>query len=63
MIMYAIQVKWPDGGWMYVTEGPADDLRVKVYPTSEAAENVAETWRLTGKEENVKVVVYKDEDN
>lgn len=63
MVKYAIKVMWQPNDWMYVTEGPADDLRVVVYPTSEAAENVAETWRLTGKEENVKVVVYKDEDN
>lgn len=61
MIKYTIQVQWPDGGWMYVTEGSFDDLRVKVYDSSEAAETVAETWRLTGKENNVKVVVYKDD--
>lgn len=60
---YAIKVKWPDGGWMYVTEGSYDDLRVKVYATSEAAEEVAEAMRLTGKEDNVKVVVYKDTGN
>jgi hypothetical protein len=57
---YAIKVKWPDGGWLYVTEGPANDLRVKVYSSSDAAEEIAESWRLTGKEENVKVVVYKE---
>ena len=52
---------WQPNDWLYVTEGPADDLRVKLYPTSEAAEEIAESWRLTGKEQNVKVVVYKGE--
>ena len=61
MTQYAIKVMWQPNDWLYVTEGPADDLRVKLYPTSEAAEEIAESWRLTGKEQNVKVVVYKGE--
>lgn len=63
MIKYAIQVMWQPDDWMYITEGRFDDLQVKVFNSSEAAEEIAEHFRLTGKEENVKVVVYKEVNN
>ena len=53
--MYAIMVKF-DGEWTYVTADGA--ARPVLYKTSSDAEEVAEQWRLTGKEHNIKVVVY-----
>jgi len=45
-----------DGEWTYITaDGGA---RPVLYKTSNDAEEVAEQWRLTGKEHNIKVVVY-----
>lgn len=57
---YAIQVIL-DGDWIYVTESWGDTLVPKLYDTSEAAEEIAESWRLTGKEHNVRVVVYLED--
>jgi len=36
------------------------DMKPVTYLSSEAAEDMAEVWRLTGKEDNVRVVVYKE---
>ena len=47
--------------WIYVTEDSIDGLCVKLYNTSEEAEEAAEVWRLPGKERNVKVVTYKED--
>ena len=45
-----------DREWIYVT---ADgEARPVLYKTSSDAEEVAEHWRLTGKEHNIKVVIY-----
>ena len=57
MIKYAIKVKMSYDDWMYVT---GSDGKPVTYLSSEAAEDMAEVWRLTGKEGNVKVVVYKE---
>ena len=57
---YAIMINaFGDDDWIYVTEDSLDGPCVKVYTTSEEAEEVAEIWRLPGKELNVKVVTYE----
>ena len=55
MIKYAIKVKL-ENDWIYVTEGTNGDLRIKTWLNEMDAEDMAEHWRLTGKEHNVKVV-------
>jgi len=59
---YAIMLNaFSDDNWIYVTEDSLDGPCVKMYNTSEEAEEAAEVWRLPGKERNVKVVTYKEE--
>lgn len=58
---YAIQVMF-DGAWMYVTEQDNEgNLQAKTYPSAEWAEEIAESWRLTGKESYVRVVTYEED--
>lgn len=60
---YAVMINaLGDNEWVYVTENSFDNIAVKVYNTSEEAEEAAEIWRLPGKERNVKVVTYEDQD-
>lgn len=62
MILYAVQIKMDDY-WMYLTEGSDDNPTVKTFRSGDTAEEVAEYFRLTGKEHHVRVVVYKVDDN
>lgn len=59
-IYYAIKIL-VNNEWTYITES-CSDFQVKLYSCSETAENLAEFFRLTGKEDRVKVVTYKVED-
>lgn len=60
---YAVMLNaFGEDDWIYVTEDSLDGLCVKVYNTSEEAEDAAEVWRLPGKERNVKVVTYASKD-
>lgn len=46
---------------MYVTTGScAADLKPMLFEHSVDAEDLAESWRLTGKEQLVKVVPYNE---
>lgn len=56
--MYALRVKF-EGGWLYVSEGPIDELR-PCKMTLEQAQEMAEIWRLDGHEEEIEVVEYVD---
>ena len=59
---YAIQI-WFEDDWMYVTTGShSNDLKPMLFDNSIDAEDLAGSWRLTGKEEYVKVVPYESED-
>lgn len=53
---YALKVQFEDG-WLYVCEGPLDELRVMTM-TLDKANEMAEIWRLDGHEEAVEVVEY-----
>lgn len=55
---YAIRIWFPDRTFLYVSEGPIDDLRVFLADTFEEANTYAEEWRLAGHEEVVEVVEY-----
>lgn len=55
---YALRV-WFDGDWLFVSEGPIDELRVCLM-TLEEAEEAAEAWRIEGHEEAIEVVLYED---
>lgn len=58
---YAIMVNaFGDDDWIYVTQDGLDGPEVVCYTNSEDAEDAAETWRLPGKERNVKVVTYNE---
>lgn len=57
---YAIQI-WFEDSWMYVTTGShKSNLKPLIFEDAIAAENLAEEWRLTGKENFVKVVPYNE---
>ena len=53
---YAIKVKFEDG-WLYVSEGPIDELRPMIM-TLEQAQELARLWELEGHEENIEIVEY-----
>lgn len=54
---YALRV-WFDGDWLYISEGPIDELRVCLM-TLEEAEEAAESWRVAGHEEKIEIVEYQ----
>lgn len=56
-MQYALKVQF-DGDWLYVSEGPIDELRVLVLEL-EDAEALAESWRQEGYEEVIEIVEYK----
>jgi len=56
---YAVMV-WFEDDWMYVTQGSG--FNVLTFDNSIDAEDLAESWRLTGREEYVKVVPYESQD-
>ena len=63
--MYAIMVCLDgEDDWIYVTEQTDNcwDLMPELYETFEQAEQAASVWRLKGKETNVKVVKYENQD-
>lgn len=53
---YALRVMFEDD-WLFVSEGPIDDLRVCLM-TLEDANAAAESWRVEGHEEAIEVVEY-----
>jgi hypothetical protein len=53
---YAVKVMLGDD-WIYMSEGPIEDLRVSVM-TLEEAEEVVEAWTVYGHEEKIKIVEY-----
>lgn len=55
---YAIKVKFEDD-WIYVSEGPIDDLRVSVMSIEEAKEAL-EAWSMYGNLENIQIVEYHE---
>lgn len=61
---YAIKIEFDVDTYLYVTEdtGKCDfDLRVKLYNSLAEANKDAEIWRISGKEQNVRVVEYNPE--
>lgn len=55
--MYGLRVRMDDG-WLYVMEGPTDNMRVMTTESLEEAEGWAEIWRNEGYEDCVEVVEY-----
>lgn len=55
---YAIRVKFEDD-WLYVSEGPIDNLRPCLM-TLEEAQEALEIWRREGREELVEIVEYSN---
>jgi len=53
---YAVKVMLGDD-WIYMSEGPIEDLRVSVM-TLEEAEEVVKAWTVYGHEEKIKIVEY-----
>jgi hypothetical protein len=53
---YAVKVMLGDD-WVYMSEGPIEDLRVSVMSLEEA-EEVVEAWTVYGHEEKIKIVEY-----
>ena len=48
-----------DDSWLYVSEGPIDELRVCLM-TLEEAQEAAEAWRIEGHEEAIEIVEYQE---
>lgn len=55
---YAIRV-WFGDSFLYVSEGPIDDLRVFLLDTLEEAVAYANEWSIAGHEEMVEIVEYQ----
>lgn len=64
MTTYAIKVMFTEDDWLYVTENTKHcmDLKVMTFDTFEAAVQAAKVFQIKGKEQNVKVVEYKEGD-
>ena len=62
---YAIKVRLSESDWIYVTNdtGECDFILSPVlFDSQHAAEEYAANWRIPGKEENVVVVVYDQDE-
>lgn len=58
MKKYAVRVQFDDG-WLYISEGPIDELRPMLM-SPEQAEEMVKLWVLEGNEEAVEIVEYND---
>lgn len=56
---YALKAHFNDG-WLYISEGPIEELRPMLFDTLEEAEKVAELWRIEDYEEKIEIVEYHD---
>jgi hypothetical protein len=56
---YAIKVYLPDNSWVYVSEGPVDEMRVWTTDSREKAEAYRQVWVIDGNEEEVEIVEYQ----
>ena len=57
---YALKVYFEEE-WLYISEGPIEELRPVLFDTLEEAEKMAEIWRVEGIEEKMEVVEYETE--
>jgi len=55
---YAIKVYLPDNGWVYVSEGPVDEMRVWTTDSLEKAEEYLKVWVFAVREK-VEIVEYQ----
>lgn len=55
---YAIKIKFEDD-WLYLSEGPMEDLRVSVMSIEEAKEAL-EAWSMYGSIDCIQIVEYND---
>lgn len=54
---YALKV-WFDTKWLYVSEGPIDDMRVWTTTSLEEAERYRKLWVKEGHDDKIEVVEY-----
>jgi hypothetical protein len=55
---YAVKVYFEDQ-WLYISEGPIDELRPLLFDTLDEAKKLAKIWRLHGHEEKVEAVEFQ----
>lgn len=57
---YAVKIMLSEDDWIYITEDTDNcfDLTPVLFDDKELAEEFADTWRLKGKIENVRVIEY-----
>ena len=56
---YALKVHLDADTWLYVSEGPIDDLRVWTTQSLDKAEAYRQMWLVEGNEEAIEIVEYK----
>lgn len=54
---YALKV-WFDTSWLYVSEGPVDDMRVWTTTSLEEAQRYRNFWIREGHDDKIEVVEY-----
>ena len=56
---YAIKVHLDENTWLYVSEGPVDDMRVWTTESLEESEAYRQIWGVAGNEEAIEIVEYQ----
>jgi hypothetical protein len=56
---YALKVNMDATTWLYVSEGPVDDMRPWTTDSLEKAEAYRQIWVLDGYDEAIEVVEYE----
>ena len=57
---YALKVHLDENTWLYVSEGPVDNMRVWTTESLEIAEDYRKVWVVDGHEEAIEIVEYND---
>jgi len=58
-VKYALKVILLDGGHIFVSEGPVDDMRVWTADSFEEAERYKNFWLREGHEDSMEIVEYQ----
>ena len=56
---YALKVLIEPDTWLYMSEGPVDNMRVWTTETFEEAERYKNFWIREGYEDNIEIVEYQ----
>lgn len=56
---YALKVHLDENTWLYVSEGPVDDMRAWTTESLEEAEAYRQVWLVDDHEEAIEIVEYQ----